>query len=398
MTIGSPLAAPEQHLRSLAKRVKSCLNNRRWESQADITYLDTARYLDPQRWIDEQTRLFRSFPLIAAHVDEFAAANASLEVSLAGRSLILTKTSDGNVHAFLNACRHRSMALLEPGEHACKKRINCPYHGWSYGLDGELKGVPHAAAFPGLDLQQFRLHEVPCEIRHGLVWVQPDPQAHPVGIADWLGDLDADFTGLGLGNLEVFRIARSTVHANWKLCVDAFLEAYHVKVLHRNSVGPFFEDSLAVFDIEGRHFRSGVARQGLDLADVEKVDLDTLRDKISFTHFVYPNHIFIFHPDYVSQSSIIPTTHDQFDWVHRMLIPRGQNLPDRAQHWENSYRLIEGGVFQAEDLAAAEKIQRGLRAGIGDPMPLGQLEPLIRAFHDQLDRDLQRQRQDGSRS
>ncbi len=388
MPPGNAFSLTEQPLRKLARRAKQSVDLGHWECNAPLHWLDTQRYRDIGRWQNEQRAIFRPFPLIAAHVDELPATEGSLEVSLAGRSLILTRSEDGRVRAFLNACRHRSMALLDPGESTCKSRLNCPYHGWSYGLDGQLKGIPHADAFPGLQVQELTLHELPCSVRHGLIWVQPDPQARPINLAIWLGGLDDDFTALDLGGLEIFRIARSEVQANWKLCVDAFLEAYHVKVLHRNSVGPFFEDALAVYDLENRHFRSGVARKGLDLTDVDAISLPAMRDKISFTHFVYPNHIFIFHPDYVSQTSIIPTAVDRFDWVHRMLIPRGQNTPERRPHWEQSFELIEQGVFQAEDLAAAEKIQRGLSTDSGDSIPIGQLEILIRAFHERLDRDM----------
>lgn len=379
----------DHYLRAMAARARSRVQLGRPEYSAASMQLDVERYLSPAMWQQEKAALFGPLPLIAERSEALAAGQA-LERRLVGRSIVLTRDAEGRAHAFLNACRHRGMQLLEPGAAQCKSRLNCPYHGWSYGLDGSLRGMPHREAFPTLDWEELKLVALPCSEAHGFVWVQPDAASEPVNLQSWLAGLDADFTALELAEHRTYREARSLVQANWKLCVDAFLEAYHVQVLHRNTVAPFFEDALAVYDIEGQHYRSGVARKGLDLDGVETAPMSTLRDLISYTHFVFPNQFFIFHPDYVSQMSILPRDESSFEWVHRMLIPAAAQQAELEAHWEKSYRLIEEGVFQAEDLKACERIHAGLLSGANRQLQLGALEPLVQAFHTQLDQCLGR--------
>ncbi len=370
----------DRHLQALTARLRAVVRRGAWEEDGLCTRLDTARYRDPERWHQERERLFGPLPLIAARAEELSPEQPWLAVELAGHSLLLSRARDGGIRAHLNACRHRGMQLLSPGSGACQSRISCPYHGWTYDLDGRLQGLPHRRAFDGLDPATSGLVPLPCSVRHGFVWVQPDPAAPPRSIEQWLGSLDEDFSSFDLAGHVCYATGRSRVKANWKLCIDAFLEAYHVRVLHRGTVGPFFEDALACSDTVRPHYRSAVARRPL-----REGKLDPLREAVSFTHLVFPNQIFVFHPDYVSQMSILPRSSREFDWCHRMLIPAALNSPHMREHWEKSFHLIENGVFQREDLDAAERIQRGLDTGASEHLILGQLERLIHAFHQDLD-------------
>ncbi len=369
----------DRHLLALTQRLRTVLESDKWEQQGPVRALSADRYLDPERWHAERERIFGACPLIAAHHSELPQDAHWLAVSLAGREILLSRDENGRTRAFLNACRHRGMQLLEPGGRGCKTRISCPYHGWTYAADGRLLGLPHARAFPDLAMAERGLVELPCRLRHGFLWVAPR-DGEPADIDRWLDTLGDDFQHLALDQHRIFAEGRSTVAANWKLCVDVFLEAYHVRILHRGTVGPFFEDALACSDAVGPHFRTAIARKPL-----REGQLEPLREAVSFAYFVFPNQIFVIHPDYVSQMSILPRDARSFDWHHRMLIPRALDTPELKQHWEKSFHLIEDGVFRSEDLGAAERIQRGLETGANPTVCLGQLEQLIGQFHDRLD-------------
>ncbi len=370
----------DQHLQALTARLRRVVERGQWEETGPCIRLDTARYRTPERWQQEREAVFGPLPLIAARSDELDALRPWLAVDLAGHSLLLSRAPDGQIRAFLNACRHRGMPLLSTGASACKARLSCPYHGWTYDASGQLKGLPHRQAFADLDASAHALVALPCAERHGFIWVQPDPAAPARDIASWLGSLDEDFASFGLADHVCYATGRSQVRANWKLCIDAFLEAYHVRILHRSTVGPYFEDALACSDTVGPHHRSAVARKPL-----REGQLSPLREAVSFTHFVFPNQIFVFHPDYVSQMSILPRSEREFDWCHRMLIPAALDTAALRPHWDKSFHLIEDGVFQGEDLDAAERIQQGLDTGANEQLSLGQLERLIAAFHQNLD-------------
>ena len=145
------------------------------------------------------------------------------------------------------------------------RRLTCPYHAWSYGLDGALRGVPQRDRFPGFDPASAGLQPLPVSEQSGLVVVGLRPDVEVEGFLDPLGD---EYSWLGYdryrsGSERTFHNA-----ANWKLTVDLNVEAYHVPSLHRDSLLPFLADHCAV-DTFGPHCRMAVPFKGIEnLADV----------------------------------------------------------------------------------------------------------------------------------
>lgn len=340
-------------------------------------------YASDERHAAEQRSVFRQYPLIVGHVDQVADTGDVLSLEPLGLPLIVARDADGQLRCFVNSCRHRGMQLIGEPRKCGLRSLVCPYHGWTYRLNGELKHVPHAEAFPDLNMDESGLVELPCASRFGLVWIIPEPGAR-LDLDDYLGSLGEDFEFLGLNDAVLYKQTLTPRAANWKLIIDAFLEAYHVRVLHRNSIYPFFEDALAVSEAVDPHLRSAVARRGL--AEVEQLPEDPrqLRDLVSYTHFVFPNTIVVYHPDYASVLSFFPDGPDKLRWMHNMLVPAQRNGPELDAHWQKSLLLIEKTVFDAEDLAAAQSIQRGLQGGYIEHIQLGRLEYMIRYFHDRV--------------
>ena len=178
-----------------------------------------------------------------------------------GIPLLLTRDADGRFRAFLNVCRHRGMRLVAAtGKAEPRASVVCPYHGWTYKLDGALRHRLHAEAFDDCSAADTNLVALPCEERHGLLWVVPTPGA-TIDVAAWLDGLDGELPFFGVERLRHFRTIRAEYPANWKLIVDAFLEAYHIRVLHKETIYPFFADGLTAGDRFGPHIQSLVARR-----------------------------------------------------------------------------------------------------------------------------------------
>jgi len=187
-------------------------------------------------------------------------------------------------------------------------------------------------------------------------------------------------------------VAFRTVHVkrrfHWKLLVDAFLDGYHLKRLHRDSVYRFFLDNVNLADAFPPHVRSAVARKGLEKVRSQPRDSWRFRDVLSLTYFLFPNTVLVFHPDWVSRITLFPLAIDETLFTHTMIVPADGESDDRRAHWEKTWRLIHENVFEREDMAAAEWIQGGLDSGANESFACGRFEFPIRWFHDEVERAL----------
>lgn len=345
-----------------------------------ITHVDAAAYTDPARHAAEQARIFTKVPLVAAPSALLPQPNTAVPHDGYGKPLLIARDRQGEAHVFLNVCKHRGTRLVEGEEAVCAPRLVCPYHAWSYALDGRLAGLPRGDAFPGLDKEAFGLTRLPTREAGGLIWFSFAEDAD-FAEADALG---LDFDAFGLAQMHLFRRRTHRVDANWKLIMDAFLESYHVARLHAETIGPFFKDGVASADTIGPHQRSAVGRD-VDAAAVRAADWPTLRGAITYTYQMFPGAVLIVSPDYVNLMVLMPQAHDRV-WVEDfMLIPEPPATEKALRHWEKSWNLLDGGVFAAEDFRAAALGQQGLSSGAVERITLGTLEAGIRQFHDQVE-------------
>ncbi len=364
-----------------------------WQDSAEpVARIPVESYFSAEVRDGEVDRLFRALPLIVGHAGELPPGHVLAHDGY-GVPMLLTRDADGHFRAFLNVCRHRGMRLVEAGGEAQPKAsIVCPYHGWTYRLEGALRHRLHADAFDRCDASAESLVPLPAEERHGLLWVVPAAGA-TIDVASFLGGLDGELPFYGIERLRLFRTVHAEYPANWKLIIDAFLEAYHIRVLHKETIYPFFADGLAANERFGPHIQSLVARRAAE--SWAKDDRAALPDDMASlcalatpSHVVFPNTITIFHPDYLSLVTLYPVGPETLSWTHRMLIPAERATPDWTPHWEKTFRLIEESVFRKEDIACAIGIQRGLKSGANRHLTAGRLEQGLGWFHGDIARRL----------
>lgn len=382
---GTAMTNPD--LLRLAERLMAHVAADTLELAPGSTTLPVANYCSDERLARERATLFRRYPIAIAAASELAAPGTCIRRDVLGLPLLLTADQDGRPHCFLNVCRHRGMRLVGDDEPCQRKALVCPYHGWTYGLDGALRHVPRVEAFPDLQMERSGLTPLALESRHGLVWIHPTPGA-ALDLDAFLGPIDQDLATFDLATHVLHRRIDTVRRANWKLVIDAFLEAYHIRVLHRDTIYRFFQDARAVSDFVGPHVRSVTARRTATAAVTNAAETWDLRADFTFTHFLFPNSVLIFHPDYVSHIAVFPVDVDHVRWVHAMLIPGAQATPEHDAHWERTLALIEETVFQREDLFAAEGIQAGVRSGANESVTFGRLEGGLQHFHAAIERAL----------
>lgn len=347
--------------------------------------IDAEVYLSTERFAAERSRLFGRVPLPVMPSALLPAGHAMTHDGY-GVPLLLTRDREGRLFVGANLCRHRGTRLLDAEAPVAAARITCPYHAWTYALDGRLIGVPRQEVFAGFERAEHGLAPLPACEAGGIVWVGLDA-ARPPDFAGVGGELAGDFAALGLEAAHVHARRVHRVEANWKLIADAFLEPYHVSRLHAGSIGPFFADAVSVSDRIAPHFRSAVGRADFASAAGGK-SLDALRQAVTFSYTIFPNGVLVVSPDYVNLMVLMPVAPDLTLVEDFMLVPEPPASEQAREHWDRSWALLDGGVFAGEDFVAAARSQRGLASGALPELVLGGLETGLRQFHDEVERAL----------
>lgn len=343
-----------------------------------------ADYTDGARLEKERRHLFRALPIPIAHASELRAPRQVLVRELDGVSLLVRRDDDGRVRAFKNACRHRGARLLR--DDACVKAFVCPYHGWTYALDGSLMHVPHANAFPSCDRAERGLVPVSVEERHGIVWATLAEGAPP-SVASHLGALDEELASLGLDRHVAGERVVTEQRGNWKMLMEAFLDGYHIRQLHRDSVYPFFVDARSVAERVGPHVRGASARRtAKEVIDEASFAARDLRELATMSYTLFPCTTLVVHPDWTSLVVVQPLATDRFLWSHTQLVPEGaaDASPEAKAHFARSFALIEGRVFRQEDLFIIAETQAGLATGANDALTFGLLESPALWLHEAI--------------
>lgn len=202
----------------------------RAQATAGARTLDARWYCDAGVFARESERIFARCWVVAGRCDEFADIGAFRTVEVAGESLIVVRNTDRTLRAFFNVCGHRGTRMCQERSGRFAGSIQCPYHAWTYGLDGRLVAARYMDDTPGFDVTQFSLRIAQVAEWGGFVFVNVEPEAPR--FEDALAPLIGRFEPWRLETLRVARTIAYEVAANWKLLFENYSECYHCAVIH----------------------------------------------------------------------------------------------------------------------------------------------------------------------
>ena len=217
------------------------------------TTMPSRHYVDPAVYELDKERIFYRTWQFVGHVCNLPAAGAYFTTRIADESLIIVRDRDQQLHAFYNVCRHRAHRIVE-GQGSCERFV-CPYHAWSYSLNGCLVAAPKTGQVAGFDKTAVKLREVRLEVLCGLIFVNLDDHAAP---------LSEEFPGIEqrvleakptLADMQLVFEDRIDHACNWKVSVENFSECYHCPVVHRYITSNLYSADKYRVTIEGKVVR-----------------------------------------------------------------------------------------------------------------------------------------------
>jgi choline monooxygenase len=309
-------------------------------------------YLDRRIEQAEREEVFGANWIAVGRIDQVAVDGQFFTVEIAGDPLVVVRGSDGELRAFFNVCRHHAAAVVN-APCGTLQQLRCPYHGWTYGLDGSLKGVPEFAGVRNFDREANGLIPVRVETWEHFVFVTFNPSA--AALIAFLGDLPGRIATLDLSNLHFFARKTYTLACNWKVYVDNYLDGgYHVPHLHKglNSVLDYKE-----YTIENSEHYSLQSSPMVSSEEHESFAATRTGDR-AYYYWLYPNFMINIYEGVMDTNLVLPLATDrclvQFDFFFK-------DVSNGARP-ANTKSVAVSDRIQDEDVDICESVQRGLRS------------------------------------
>ena len=326
------------------------------------------------------------------HVNDVREAGDYISHDIGRDNVFVIRGKDDQLRAFKNVCRHRASRILE-GQGSCPGVIRCPYHGWTYQLDGSLMAIPQDEHFSDVDKSQHGLHEIQLEQFHGLLFVRV--RGDGPSVAEHFGDMGRYLDMYDVTNYVLCAETTTQIwNCNWKVAWDNYLENYHIPIghpgLHRLLIDTHEGKSLSsgvdygIFDLRSKPSNVDVERQYQEMIKHTRARIpEEIHDKW-IQYGIAGNHGLDFYPEMLDVFQIVPVTHDQ---TLIRAVYYGHQEPTPEEQEVRRLNIEINNSVNDEDRTLCERVQKGLRTVDYSPGPLSQLEVGIHYFHEMV-RDL----------
>jgi Rieske 2Fe-2S family protein len=361
------------------------------DTEPVATTLPARYYTDPDLFRDELERFYCKTWICAGRAHQVPTPGDYFLREVAGESIIITRDGNNALRAFFNVCRHRGTRICADSEGHFAGRIQCGYHGWTYGLDGDLIGAPHAQE--GFCREDYPLNRVRADIWDGHIFINLSSEFTP--LAGQLEDLPKKFLRWKMADLRMHRRIQYEVKANWKLIMLNYSECLHCPVLHPalSAITDYLSGENAephLGYIGGTmEFQGGAKTMSKDGKLRRNYLLGLNADERSRVYYyaVFPNLLLSLHPDYVMTHTLWPLAVDRTDVICEWhfhpdeMVKANFEADDAVEFWD---------ITNREDWAISELSQAGIKSRAYKPGPYSRCESLPHAF-DQIVLDREKQ-------
>lgn len=332
----------------------------------------------------EKERVFVTSWQIVCHLNDIPNPGDYHTLDFLGEPLVAVRSQGGGVKSFFNVCRHRAARILDGGSGHCAGRIVCPYHAWTYDLDGRLTSIPHRKEFDEFSPDHYGLKAVETEIYKGFVFVRLKPGLPSV--AEMLAPYEGELAAYRLEELQPMgRVTLRTRHVNWKNVTDNYSDGMHITVAHPG-LSRLFGQSYGVEAQRWVDKMWGHLRDTLSAQRSERMYQSVLpraphladeRQRLWVYFKLWPNIAFDVYPDQIDFMQMIPispteTLIREIAYAHPD--SRREMRAARYLNWRINRRV------STEDKVLIERVQTGMGSRGYSPGPLGRNEVSLRSF------------------
>jgi phenylpropionate dioxygenase-like ring-hydroxylating dioxygenase large terminal subunit len=343
-----------------------------------------ARVYTDRAWFDaEMDRVFATMWIAVGRVADIPAHGAFMRRDIAGASILIVGNRDGKPRAFHNVCRHRGTRLCDEEHGTFAGSIQCPYHAWTYDLEGRLIGAPLMDEVDGFTRADYPLRQVACDVWDGHIFINLSSAPRP--LATHLGQLPARFAPYRMSELRMVRRVVYDVKANWKLIVQNYNECLHCPIIHpmlnqmHHYLGAANVPSTDTYCGGAMGFKEGVETLSVDGKRRRKLLPGLEGDDRSIVNYyvVYPNLLLTLHPDYMLTITIWPQSPGETRLVGEWhfhpdeIASPGFVCEDAIEFWDRTNR---------EDWVISERSYAGISSRGYTPGPYSKRETQLWEF------------------
>ncbi|WP_281649087.1 aromatic ring-hydroxylating dioxygenase subunit alpha [Parendozoicomonas sp. Alg238-R29] len=378
----------EQH--RLIDRVLQLETDKTTDMAEHCSAIDVALYRDEKQFHSEEENLFRQLPMIVGHVSQLPAPGDFITHDICGVPVVVLRRQTGELKAFMNVCKHRGGRLVRDEKGSDLRVLVCHYHAWTYDTDGSLRGVPHKDGFRGMPDGCNNLTELPVSDHLGFLWVRLAPfrryetaTQFNRSVEEFLGEqFNADFSSYGTSSHTVFDPVDFHRPINWKLAIDTFLENYHVRKTHRNTIDAMFLDTVGIYERFGCQQRNLYPKKSIvSLRDKPRSEWQ-LCEHGNMLYTFFPNTLILIEPDHINVSIVFPDGIEHTKLINFTLLPE-EPTEKGIKYFRKNNDILYAAL--EEDFSMAIDIQKGLRSGANQQFLHGRFEQGLKYFHESVE-------------